>query len=307
MKDRLKTCTAILLSAALLAGCGDGLFYHPDPMEYGTPAQANQKYEDVYFTSRDGTRLHGWFIPAIGHPKATIVHFHGNGQNLSAHYDFIAWLPQEGYNVFTFDYRGYGKSEGKPERQGIHDDAQAALDYIAARNDTGTPNLVVFGQSLGGAIAIVAVAERKQGIRAVIIDSTFTSYRDIARDKVHAVPVIGSLVGSAPSLLASNEYNPIDYIGKLAPIPLMLMHGSDDPVIPIAHSKRLFEKAGEPKQFWVQNGGGHIQAFSRYLPQMKPIVLRFLDQALADTAGQQTHANAGKAEVPTQQGAVGRF
>ncbi len=291
--DLVKTYLAVLLSAAaLLAGCGDGMFYQPNRVQYGTPDQAGQKYEDVYFTSRDGTRLHGWFIPSVGRPKATIVHFHGNGQNMTAHYAFIAWLPQEGYNVFTFDYRGYGQSEGKPSRQGIHDDAQAALDYIAARTDTGTPNLVILGQSLGGAVGIVAAAERKQGIRAVIIDSTFTAYRDIAQDKAHDLPLIGSVAGSAPALLASSEYNPIDYIDQISPIPLMLLHGSDDPVIPIAHSQRLYEKAGEPKQFWVQSGGSHIEAFTRYLPQMKPIVLRFLDQALADAAMQKTRVTA---------------
>ncbi len=284
----------LLLVTALLGGCGDGLFYQPSHTEYGTPQQVGQKYEEVYFTSRDGTRLHGWFIPAQGRPKATIVHFHGNAQNISAHYAFVAWLPRQGYNVFTFDYRGYGKSEGKPGRSGIHEDAQAALDYIAARQDTGTPNLVVLGHSLGGAIGIVAAAERTQGIRAVIIDSTFTAYRDIARDKAHEVPLVGSVAGSAPSLLASNAYNPIDYVARIAPIPLLLMHGTDDAVIPIAHSQRLFEQAGAPKQLWVQNGGRHIEAFSGFLPQMGPIVLRFLDQSLAGAA------------VPTGQGAVER-
>lgn len=278
----------LFLAAALLAGCGNGLFYQPDHVDYGTPARFGQSYRDVWFTSRDGTRLHGWFVPAVGKPKATVVHFHGNGQNISAQYAFAAWLPQAGYNVFTFDYRGYGKSAGSPDREGIRDDALAALDYIASRKDTGTPNLVIFGQSLGGAIAIVAAAEHKQDLRAVIIESTFASYRSIAHDKAEQVPVVGSAAGSAPSLLASKEYDPIDYIGRISPIPLMLLHGTADPVIPFAHGERLYQKAGSPKQFVVVQGGGHIEAFSRFLPQTRPVVLRFLEQALAGKAPIQT-------------------
>lgn len=267
--------------AALLAGCGNGLFYQPDHMVYGNPARFGQPYQDVWFTARDGTRLHGWFVPALGKPTATVVQFHGNGQNISAQYGFVAWLPQAGYNVFTFDYRGYGESQGEPDRDGIHDDAVAALDYIRTRKGTGTPNLVIFGQSLGGAIAIVAAAEHKQNIRAIIIESTFASYRSIARDKAERLPLIGSVAGAAPSLLASKAYDPIDYIARLAPIPLMLLHGTADRVIPFAHGERLYQKAGSPKQFVVLQGGGHLQAFSRFLPQTRPVVLRFLGQALA--------------------------
>ncbi len=272
-----------LLMAAVVAAltaCADDLFYHPDHVQYTTPAEAGQKYEDVYFTSRDGTRLHGWFVPAVGKPKATVVHFHGNAQNLSAHYPLVYWLPREGYNVFTFDYRGYGESAGEPSRQGIHDDALAALDYINARPGKGTSDLVILGQSLGGAIAIVAAAERKENIRAVVIESTFSSYRNIAQEKARALPVSGSALGSAPALLATGDYNPIEYVDKLAPIPLLLIHGTEDPIIPASHSQRLLEKAGQPKQLWLLNGGGHVEAFSRFLFETRPKIIQFLDQVL---------------------------
>ncbi len=291
MKQRL--LIAVLVAA--LSGCADDLFYHPDHVQYLTPAEAGQKYEDVYFTSRDGTRLHGWYVPAVGKAKATVVHFHGNAQNLSAHYPLVDWLPQEGDNVFTFDYRGYGESEGQPERQGIHEDAQAALDYIDARQGKGTADLVILGQSLGGAIAIVAAAERKQNIRAVIIESTFSSYRNIAQEKARALPVSGSALGSAPALLASDDYNPIDYVDKLSPIPLLLMHGTEDRVIPLWHSQQLLQKAHAPAQLWTLTGGRHVEAFSRFLGEMRQKVLQFLDQALALRGVQET-ANAAAAQ-----------
>jgi len=293
---KLPVKLGILITALVtgLAGCGNGMFYYPDQVERLTPERAGQKYEDVYFTSRDGTRLHGWFIPAQGRAKGTIVHFHGNAQNMSAHYPLVYWLPQEGYNLFTFDYRGYGKSGGTAGRKGIHDDALAAIDYVAARPEAAS-GLVLVGQSLGGTLAIVAGAERKEKIRAMIIECTFSAYQDIAQDKARAVPLAGSVLGSVPSLLATSEYNAIDYVGKLAPTPILFIHGTADAVIPFEHSQRLFEKAGQPKQFWALQGGGHIEAFSTFLPQLKPRLVQFIDQSLAAGAGR----DAGKPPGPT--------
>lgn len=277
----MKRHLLIIWFAMHLAGCANDLFYYPDRVEYLTPEEAGQKYENVYFTSSDGTNLHGWFVPAVGVPKATIVHFHGNAQNISAHYPLVYWLPQEGYNLFTFDYRGYGKSKGKPDREGVYADSLAAIDYIVSRPGVDTSNLIILGQSLGGANAIVAASERKQGIKAVIVESTFSSYQDIAREKARGIPISGSVLGSSPSILTTNDYSPINYIDKISPVPLLIMHGTADRVIPISHSKRLIEKAREPKQFWILNDGAHLEAFSKFLPELKPKLLVFIEQSLA--------------------------
>lgn len=279
---RLRFAAMGIILIAALAGCGNGMFYYPDHAERFTPERAGQQYEDVYFTSRDGTRLHGWFIHARGRAKGTIVHFHGNAQNITAHYPLIYWLPEEGYNLFTFDYRGYGQSAGAPSREGIHDDALAAIDYVSGRPDTASAKLILLGQSLGGTLAIVAGAERKDKIRALIIESTFSSYQDIAEDKAHAIPVAGSIAGMFPAaLLATSEYDAIDYVGKLAPVPILFMHGTADGVIPLAHTQRLYARAGEPKEFWTLQGGGHIEAFSRFLPQLRPRIVEFIEHAPA--------------------------
>lgn len=279
MRRRLRV-GLLFFAGALLAGCGDDAFYRPDHFPYATPAHFHQKYENVYFNSRDGTRLHGWFVPAQGKSRATIVYFQGNTKNMSAQYELVDWLPSAGYNVFTFDYRGYGKSQGKPSRQGVHDDALAALDYVAARKDTGTRNLVILGQSLGGAVGIVAAAERKQDIRAVIIDSAFSSYRRIAHDRAAQVPLLGPLVEAL--FKPNGEYDPLDYIGRISPVPIMFLHGTDDHVIPFAHSQQLYAKAGSPKELVLLKGGHHLEAFSRFLDKTRPLVLRFLDAALAE-------------------------
>src|ERR1041384_5905226 len=135
----------LALALGCLTGCAQGAFYHPDRGLHDPPARLGLKYEQVTFASQDGTRLVGWFIPARGYAdpkraKGTVVHFHGNAQNLSAHWQFVDWLPQRGFNLFVFDYRGYGASQGSPEPKGVFEDSLAALDYArAARRRSAAP------------------------------------------------------------------------------------------------------------------------------------------------------------------------
>ena len=270
-----------ILTASLL-GCANSLFYYPNKIIYRTPAKAGQYYEDVYFNSADNTKLHGWFVPAIGEPKGTVIHFHSNAQNISAHYSLVYWLPNEGFNLFTFDYRGYGQSEGTPSREGIYQDSLAAIEYIKSREDLDPEKLLVLGQSLGGAIAIITVAERRYtGIHAVAVESTFTSYQDIAAEKVRKEPVTGPVIASSGPLLASDKYSPKDYISKISPTPLLMIHGTRDRVIPVSHSIKLMEKASQPKTIIMLEGGRHLQAFSKYLPQTRQKVVEFYETALA--------------------------
>ncbi|OGU16243.1 MAG: alpha/beta hydrolase [Geobacteraceae bacterium GWC2_53_11] len=243
-------------------GCVSGLFYQPDRKLYDTPDKHGLKYEEVFFRSKDGTQLGGWFLPAVGEPKGTVIHFHGNAQNMSAHFGFVSWLPAQGFNLFVFDYRGYGTSAGKATRDGVHEDSLAALDYIAARPGIDHNRLLVLGQSLGGANAIAAVGGRPHpGIRAVVIESAFSSYREIVRDKIAAIPLLSLLRTPLSGLLIGNDYSPDATIAAISPTPLLIIHGTDDNVIPVSHGKRLFELAREPKQLWTVEGGGHIEAF----------------------------------------------
>ena len=130
-----------------MLGC-DSFFYYPNARKYASPAEEGLKFESVHFAAKDGPRLHGWFFPATGEPKGTVLHLHGNAGNITGHFAHIAWLPTEGWNVLCFDYRGYGESEGKVTRAGTVSDAHAALDYLLKRPG-GPARIVVFGQSLG--------------------------------------------------------------------------------------------------------------------------------------------------------------
>lgn len=243
-------------------GCVGGMFYYPDQRVYDTPARHGLQYEEVTFPSRDGIRLSGWFIPAVGAAKGTVIHFHGNAQNMTSHFGFVSWLPAQGFNLFVFDYRGYGKSAGKPERQGIYEDSQAALDYIAKRPGIDHDRLLVLGQSLGGANAIVALGSSpRKGVRAVAIDSTFSSYRGIVRDKIKEMPLLSLLRWPLSYLLIDDSLSPDRFVANLAPTPLLIIHGTADTVIPYHHGKRLFDLAAGPKQLWTVEGGEHTSAF----------------------------------------------
>ncbi|RIX75946.1 alpha/beta hydrolase [Acidovorax cavernicola] len=266
----------LALPLFLLGGCVQSMFYYPDRVRYETPDALGLRYESVRFTSADGTRLNGWFIPAAGRPdpkvaKGTVVHFHGNAQNMSSHWRFVAWLPRQDYNVFVFDYRGYGESEGKPEPKGVFEDSNAALDHVRARADVDASRLFVFGQSLGGTNAIAAVGSgNRTGVKAVAIESTFYSYSAIANDKL---PGAGLLVG--------NDYAASKYVAAIAPIPLLLIHGTADAVIPHGHSQRLLAEAKEPKQLIEVPGAGHLEPMSapRFGTIYQQTLTRFFESA----------------------------
>jgi len=266
------------LPLLLLGGCVQSMFYYPDRVHYETPDALGLRYENVRFTSADGTRLSGWFIPAAGRadPKAakgTVVHFHGNAQNMSSHWRFVAWLPAQDYNVFVFDYRGYGESDGAPKPRGVFEDSNAALDHVRARADVDASRLFVFGQSLGGTNAIAAVGSgNRAGVKAVAIESTFYSYRSIANDKL---PGAG--------LLVRDDYAASKFVAAIAPIPLLLIHGTADAVIPHHHSQRLLADAKEPKQLIEVPGAGHLEpmAAPRFGATYQQALITFFDSAPA--------------------------
>jgi uncharacterized protein len=190
---------------------------------------------------------------------------------MSAHWQFVAWLPQRGFNVFVFDYRGYGASQGIPEPKGVFEDSNAALNYVRSRKDVDPERLIILGQSLGGTNAIAAVGSgNRVGVKAMAIEATFYSYSSIVNDKI-----------SGAGVLVDDTYSADRQIGNLTPIPLLLLHGTADPLIPYAHSQRLFDKAREPKTMITVEGGGHIEALtSRFGTKYQEALLNFFDASL---------------------------
>jgi fermentation-respiration switch protein FrsA (DUF1100 family) len=265
-----------LVPLLLLAGCIQSLFYQPDRILYETPVQAGLRFEPVSFRSSDGTRLAGWMLPSAIHrdpknAKGTVVHFHGNAQNMSAHWRLVEWLPRRGFNVFAFDYRGYGASDGSPEPKGVFEDSSSALDYVRSRPDVDPERLLVLGQSLGGANAIAVVGSgNRKGVRAIVIEAAFSSYSSIASDKV-----------SGAGALMDDSFSPDRFVANLSPMPLLLIHGTSDGVIPFHHASKLMASAREPKRLIAIDGGGHIEAFSgRFGLKYMDIVTAFFDDVL---------------------------
>lgn len=233
---------------------GNQLFYFPTRDEPATPATWGLKYESVDFKSADGTPLHGWFIPAKNRAaKGTVVFSHGNSGSIGYHLGFVAWLAEASYNVMIYDYRGFGKSGGNVDRRGMIDDVKAAFAYARQRHDIDPNRLVSFGHSLGGAQSITALAEAPvEGLRAIVIDGAFASYQAMAR-------LIGGQLGAS---LVTDELSPKDFVKKLSPVPLLVVHGARDEVVPFAHGRQLFEAAGEPKTLFEVKSGRHGTALS---------------------------------------------
>lgn len=250
--------------------------YYPDDEVYDSPYSRSLAFDEVSFYSGDGTRLSGWFIhakniPDAGEVKGTVIHMHGNAQNMTAHWQLAEWLPLRGYNLFTFDYRGYGKSDGRPEPKGVFEDAVAALDYVRFRSDTDAQKLFVFGQSMGGMLAIAAASASPAGIRAVAAESPVHSYSLSFRNRIpeHRPDV-------------DDTYCATRWVAQLTPIPLLLLHGTSDNVVDYAHSIALMAEAGEPKQLVTIEGGAHIDAMTkRYGTRYQDLLFAFFEEALS--------------------------
>jgi hypothetical protein len=270
-----------VMAVLVLSGCANGLFYHPNDTIYMTPADSGLNHEEVTFPSGDGTLLHGWFIPSRGPSWATVIHFHGNAANMSAHLKYASWLAYQGCQVMMFDYRGYGASEGQPFRRGLFEDSMAALNYVLSRDDVDPDRVVLLGQSLGGANAIAVAAAAGEGaVRAVVVDSTFYSYRSIVRDKIGQLPVLRWFNGPLSYVMATDAFHSGDLIGHLSPIPVLIIHGTDDEVVPYDHAPRLFERARDPKTLLTVDGGRHISALTVQGYLYQPRVLDFFREAL---------------------------
>lgn len=239
----------------------DRLFYYPTRSVYGKPETYGLAYESVFFDSTDGACLHGWFFPASGQARGTVVHCHGNGGNITGHFEHVRWLPAEGWNVLCFDYRGYGSSTGRPTREGTIEDGKAAVAYVESRADVDPKRIVVFGQSLGGAVGIVVTAQCPT-VRGIAVEGAFSQYRAEAAFIAKQNILMRSVAGVLTRMLISEGLDPIDWVGRIAPRPSLFVCGTDDSIVDYRQTIALHAAAGEPKQLHVIDGGGHTGSVS---------------------------------------------
>jgi len=253
----------LLLARPVLGAFVDRLIFHPVPGAELEPAALGLAGEDAFFETEDGVRVHGFFLPAPGATRALLL-FHGNAENASHGLPFAAEWVRRGAHVLVADYRGYGKSAGAPSEPGVHADARAALRHLVEVRGVPPRRIVVYGRSLGGAVAVELARDRE--LAGLVLESTFTSIADVGRAHLGAL-----------GRLAGRRFDSAGAIGRVR-APLLFLHGDRDEVVPWALGRRLFEAAPEPKSFETIAGAGHndvVQAGGRaYLDA----IARFLDR-----------------------------
>jgi len=275
---------ALALAAALLlplavGGCAS-MFFYPSKERYENPDLEKAAPEDVWCDSTGGVRLHGLRLrPAASPPRGTIVYFHGNAENVRTHISGVLWLVEAGYQIVAFDYRGYGDSGGTPDIAGVNEDGLAILDAAFRLSGVDRERVAVLGQSLGGAVAVYAVARSpwKPKIRAVVVDSAFAGYRRIVRDKLKE-PIVTWPLAYPASWTVDDGCSPERWVGTLAPVPVVVIHGTKDAIVPRSHGEILFRLANDPKGFWMVENGGHTTAL--LLPAVRRQLLDFLESVL---------------------------
>ncbi|WGL59719.1 alpha/beta fold hydrolase [Pigmentibacter sp. JX0631] len=262
----------LLITISQFFGCNH-LFYYPDKTIRFEPSKLELPFENIYINVDSSTKLNGWLIKSKRKENlGLVVQFHGNAENISTHFLYLSWLTEYGYDVFIFDYRGYGLSNGNPEREMIFKDSIQVLNWIFSNYTY--KNIFLVGQSLGGAILIPVIGENpNEKIRGIVLDSTFSSYRSITRDKLSSVWLTWPLQWPL-SFLVSDEYSPIDFANKIT-VPILNFHSENDPVVSYELGKALYEAIPSQKEMNTLSGKEHCAAFIMKEDQYRRKLLEF--------------------------------
>jgi len=207
-----------------------------------TPADMNIEYEDAYIQTDDAVTIHAWYVPADSPGGRAVLFCHGNAGNISHRLETIDFLHHLNLNVLIFDYRGYGMSTGEPSEEGVYSDARACYEWLKNEKGFKADDVIVFGRSLGGAVAIDLVS--KLPCRALVVESSFTSAADMARKIFPFLPT---------GLILRYKFDSLRKI-ELVRCPVLITHSPDDDLIPYSMGERLFERACQPKQFLKISG-----------------------------------------------------
>lgn len=248
-------CAIILLF--LLSSCGCAVMnryvFLAKKGVSATPARDSLSYQEIWFPSRDGVQLNAWFVP--GKPERPLVlFFHGNAGNLSDNLEYLKLLHGQGFPIFIFDYRGYGRSQGAPRRENdLYQDARGALSYLEGQG-WQHEKMIFFGQSLGAAVALQMALESPPA--GLVMESSFTSMDEIVQ---YLAPLAYYTVGWWGIDL------PFDNLAKInqVMVPLLLIHGDKDTVVPVEMGRRLFARGGAPKMLHIISEGGHCNVFTQ--------------------------------------------
>lgn len=238
--------TLIFVNLVVVPFLEPGMLYEPPSYDIKrTPKAIGLDYEDLYLPTADGEKINGWFVPAKGANKVFLV-FHGNASNLGDQLDWIMLYHVIGANVLMIDYRGYGRSEGKPSEQNLYMDADAAYDYLVKQKKYSASQIIVLGNSLGGAVAIDLASRRKVG--GLAVRSTFTSLKDLALgfNPFYRWPIIWF----------RSKYDSVSKISR-ARCPTVIFHSIEDEKMPFEMAVELYKKAALPKKIFLLERSEH--------------------------------------------------
>jgi uncharacterized protein len=236
---------AYVFLAVLLRWREPRMIYYPIRQIEGTP----QHFDDVFLPTPDGEKINGWFIPSLHANAPVILFFHGNAGNISHRLEKLACFQELGADVFIIDYRGYGRSTGAPSEQGTYRDARAAYEYLTQERNISPSRIVLYGESLGSAVAVELATKTPVG--GLIIEEPFTSTADVGRRLFPFLPV---------GWLVQNKYDSIHKIGHIK-ASLLIFHSRNDEMFPYSFAERLLAAAPEPKRL-VALSGSHNDAFA---------------------------------------------
>ena len=253
----------------------NSFFLRPERGFFITPDQLGLAYADVVFRSGDGTGLHGWFVPlgtrdCSGRDPVTILFMHGAAGNISHRAKHAAALRAKlQVNVFLFDYRGYGRSGGEPTEEGTYMDAEAAFETVCRRPEVDPERIILFGHSLGGAVAIELAVRLGRRVHGLIVESSFASGREVTR---FLIPVM-------PPRMLGNAIPGFDSQAKVGRLeaPLIIIHGEEDSLLPLAMGETLYKAAREPKFFLPVPGADHHDVHQAGGPAYYERLASFLD------------------------------
>lgn len=247
----LVTIAGVLLAVtALMLAFERRLIYFPFRNLELRPSALGLRHEEAVLVAEDGVKLHAWLLPLAG-ARRTVLLCNGNAGNMSYRLDRAREMQRRlGVSVLLFDYRGYGESEGSPDEAGTYRDARAAYTHAVEGKGVAPQDLVLFGESLGAAIAVQIALERPAG--ALILESAFTSIPDMARAAYPFLPPVRPLIRT--------RYETLAKVPRLN-LPLMVLHGERDEIVPFAQGRRVFEAAGGPKRFFAIPGAGHNDTY----------------------------------------------
>lgn len=269
----------------VISGCNH-LFYYPSSELYYSPKQFKVQFEERTYQTTSGSQIKAWFFPSQKKERCKnklLIHFHGNAQNISTHFMQMTWLAPEGIDYLIFDYPGYGQSTGVASRKSIYIESLDLINQLLSnseKNEFRDRQIILYGQSLGGAVllGILPDLQNHQRIQNIVIEASFISYRHIAVSKLSESWLTWAFQW-LPYLLVTDTHSGKGRIKKMANIPpVLVLHGTNDPIVPFEESKQIMNELPGPKEFWPVEGARHLEVLAPQFGTREKLLSKFCNK-----------------------------